>query len=117
MTEQEIKKKLRKELQIDEFGKNTFGDLTFKLSQSDPNFHHMIWKFVAIGPEDEIVITAEWDKKPPSDIEEIEDRLTDIVNTKDIEDVKAATKKIKDTAKKLPRKKMTLEDFINGQSV
>ena len=117
MTHEEIKKKLKKELQIEKFGKNVFDNITFSLSPSDPNYEKKFNDYVADVNKGEIIITFKWDYEQPANAEEKEDRLADIVNAKDMADVKAETKKIKANATKLPKKKMKLEDFINGQSI
>jgi len=115
MTKEEIRKKLKDKFQIDGFGKNIFGDITFSLSPSDPNYKKDVKRYVAVekfkgGGGGEIIITVEWNKIQPANIEEIEDNLIDIVNAKGIKEVKAITKEIRTNATKLSKKKLRLED-------
>jgi hypothetical protein len=117
MTHNEMKKKLKKELQISKFGESSFGDLTFTLSKTDPNYDSRLPRFVAVYDErtDRIIMTAwEFDAVANYDIvEKLEDKLIEIINAKDIKDVRAMTKEIRAKATKLPKKKLKLEDTLN----
>jgi len=69
-------------------------------------------KFIIYNDKDRVEIDSPvMTDKAWQFIDELDDRL----NVKDVKDVEKATKKIRSTAKKLPRKTMKLEDTLNEE--
>jgi len=67
-----------------------------------------------IGNDETIYVSVGLDNIKGNPIQmKVRQELEDKILSKNVEDVKKATKEIKKTATRLPKKKMTLESFMN----